>query len=119
MRISDWSSDVCSSDLRTQGQGAVDRVKAPAPSPAKAGGEEARLRTIGSRADERPPAVLAGRQGWGGVSFGSARTVGTPSQPPPAVAGGGAKAKARGFRRSCSNKAIGQATGRAKGWQYV
>src|SRR3546814_11477448 len=86
MRISDWSSDVCSSDLRTQGQGAVDRVKAPAPSPAKAGGEEARLRTIGSRADERPPDVLAGRTGWGGGSFGSARTVGTPSQPLPAVA---------------------------------
>src|SRR5690606_11801882 len=28
-----------------------------------------------------------------GVSPGSARTVGTPSQPPPAFAGGGAKAK--------------------------
>src|SRR3546814_300515 len=61
MRISDWSSDVCSSDL-----------------------------TIGSRANERTPAVLAGRTGWGGVSSRSARTVGTPSQPSPAVAGGGA-----------------------------
>src|SRR3546814_7126871 len=39
-------------------------------------------------------------EGWGGVSSGSARTVGIPSQPPPAFAGGGAKAKARGFRRS-------------------
>src|SRR3546814_115795 len=64
--------------------------RALAPSPAKAGGEAARLRTIGSRANERTPAVLAGRTGWGGVSSRSARTVGTPSQPSPAVAGGGA-----------------------------
>src|SRR3546814_12304080 len=61
------------------------------PSPAKAGGKEGRLRAIGSRPDERHRAVLDGRTGWGGVSFESARTVGTPSQPPPAVAGGGAK----------------------------
>src|SRR3546814_14622917 len=59
--------------------------------PAKAGGEEAHLRATGSCADERTPAVLEGRTGWGGVPFGSARTVGTPSQPPPAFAGGGAK----------------------------
>src|SRR3546814_8928309 len=39
------------------------------------------------------PAVLAGRTGWGGVPFGSVRAVSTPSQPPPAFAGGGAKAK--------------------------
>src|SRR3546814_648075 len=32
-------------------------------------------------------------EGRGGVPFGSARTVGTPSQPPPAFAGGGAKAE--------------------------
>src|SRR3546814_15252531 len=62
-----------------------------APSPAKAGGKEGRLRAIGSRPDERHRAVLDGRTGWGGVSFESARTVGTPSQPPPAVAGGGPK----------------------------
>src|SRR3546814_7975463 len=31
--------------------------------------------------------------GWGGVSLDSARTVSTPSQPPPAFAGGGAKVK--------------------------
>src|SRR3546814_5379123 len=66
MRISDWSSDVCSSDL------------------------EVRLRATGSRADERTPAVLAGRTGWGGVPWGSARTVATPSRTPPAFAGGGA-----------------------------
>src|SRR3546814_2959224 len=58
-----------------------------APSPAKAGGEAVRLRTIGSRADERTPAVLAGRRGWGGVPSGSARAVTIPSRPPPAVAG--------------------------------
>src|SRR3546814_9837646 len=50
------------------------KPRASAPSPAKAGGEAARLRTIGSRANERTPAVLAGRTGWGGVPFGSART---------------------------------------------
>src|SRR3546814_10015261 len=72
MRISDWSSDVCSSDLCRSG-GSRELF---APSPAKAG------------------------EGWGGVLSGSRRTVATPSQPPPAVAGGGAKAKARGFRRS-------------------
>src|SRR3546814_14119064 len=60
-----------------------------APSPAKAGGKEGRLRAIGSRPDERHRAVLDGRTGWGGVSFESARTVGSPSQPPPAAAGGG------------------------------
>src|SRR3546814_17317240 len=35
--------------------------RASAPSTAKAGGEEVRLRAIGSRADDRTPAVLAGR----------------------------------------------------------
>src|SRR5690606_21613422 len=45
-----------------------------------------------SGASFAPSPAKAG-EGWGGVSFGSARTVGTPSQPPPAVAGGGAKAK--------------------------
>src|SRR3546814_3062839 len=44
--------------------------RALAPSPAKAGGEEVRLRATGSRADERTPAVLAGRTGWGGVPLG-------------------------------------------------
>src|SRR3546814_7765215 len=99
MRISDWSSDVCSSDLGSHrvprgdasarvpdvlrdlgskaGMGNGERnmlprpfssvtlwerpkPRASAPSPAKAGGEAARLRTIGSRANERTPAVLAG-----------------------------------------------------------
>src|SRR3546814_11681212 len=46
----------------------------PAPSPAKAG------------------------EGWGGVSFGSSRSVATPSQPPPAVAGGGADLPRSGSR---------------------
>src|SRR3546814_14388879 len=73
--------------------------RALAPSPAKAGGEGARLRATGSRADERTPAVLAGRSGWGGVSSRSARTVRAPSQPPPSSAGGGAEATARRQRR--------------------
>src|SRR3546814_13547710 len=73
--------------------------RALAPSPAKAGGEGARLRATGSRADERTPAVLAGRTGWGGVSSRSARTVRPPSQPPPALAGGGAQARAPGQSR--------------------
>lgn len=34
--------------------------------PPLAGGEEARLRTTGSRADERPKAMPEGRAGWGG-----------------------------------------------------
>src|SRR5690606_23620152 len=50
-------------------------------------GNEVCLRTTGSRADELMPAALAG---WGGVSSGLTRTVATPSQPPPAFAGGGA-----------------------------
>src|SRR3546814_11422508 len=79
--------------------------RALAPSPAKAGGEGARLRATGSRADERTPAVLAGRTGWGGVSSRSARTVSTPSQPPPAFAGGGAEARARGQSRSYRSRA--------------
>src|SRR3546814_17075233 len=66
-----------------------------APSPAKAGGKEGRLRAIGSRPDERHRAVLDGRTGWGGVSSRSARTVRTPSQHPTAVAGGGADATPR------------------------
>src|SRR3546814_3411494 len=96
MRISDWSSDVCSSDLRLHllhqrrervqpgcGDGAAAGTRritparveaAPAasfwlPSLRRQGGEAARLRTIGSRANERPPAVLAGRTGWGGGPY--------------------------------------------------
>src|SRR3546814_10593863 len=41
------------------------------------------------------PSPAKAGEGWGGVPFGSFRTVGTPSQPPPAFAGGGAKSKAR------------------------
>src|SRR3546814_6042472 len=37
------------------------------------------------------PSPSKAGEGWGGVSSGSARTVGTPSQPSPAFAGGGAK----------------------------
>src|SRR3546814_20053930 len=74
--------------------------RALAPSPAKAGGEGARLRATGSRADERTPAVLAGRTGWGGVSSRSARPVSPPSQPPPDIAGGGAASSAPGSTRS-------------------
>src|SRR3546814_10834286 len=71
MRISDWSSDVCSSDLscagtvRTRSGAGISSISPLAPSPAKAG------------------------EGWGGVPFGSVRAVGTPSLPPPAFAGGG------------------------------
>src|SRR3546814_16135027 len=47
------------------------------------------------RLQPRPsaPSPAKAGEGWGGVPFGSARTVGTPSQPPPAFAGGGAKAE--------------------------
>src|SRR5690606_5787517 len=41
------------------------------------------------------PSPAKAGEGWGGVSFGSARTV-APSQPLPAFAGGGAKTRARG-----------------------
>src|SRR3546814_14551767 len=77
-----------------QAQGRL-QPRALAPSPAKAGGKEGRLRAIGSRPDERHRAVLDGRTGWGGVSSRSARTGGPPSQPPPAVPGGGAAATPR------------------------
>src|SRR3546814_19006782 len=50
--------------------------RASAPSTAKAGGEEVRLRAIGSRADERTPAMLAGRTGWGGLPRSEERSVG-------------------------------------------
>src|SRR3546814_13071932 len=56
--------------------------RALAPSPAKAGGEEVRLRATGARADERTPAVLAGRSGWGGMPSGPPRTVAHPPNPP-------------------------------------
>src|SRR5690606_33074770 len=46
------------------------------------------------------PSPAKAGEGWGGVPLGSSRTVSTPSQPPPAVAGGGATAEARGCRRS-------------------
>src|SRR3546814_13855873 len=44
------------------------------------------------------PSPSKAGEGWGGVSLRSARTVGTPSQPTPAFAGGGARAEARGCR---------------------
>src|SRR3546814_5910646 len=49
------------------------------------------------RLQPRPsaPSPAKAGEGWGGVPFGSARTVGTPSQPPPAFAGGGARARGR------------------------
>src|SRR3546814_5091141 len=90
-RVPALERDLVGAALR-QAQGRL-QPRALAPSPAKAGGEAARLRTIGSRANERPPAVLAGRTGRGGVPLASPRSVDTPSQPPPAFAGGGATAK--------------------------
>src|SRR3546814_6556405 len=90
MRISDWSSDVCSSDLsaavafRNASSVMVVRIF---PRPALAGAAEA--------ASFAPSPAKAG-EGWGGVPLGSSRTVNTPSQPPHAVAGAGAKARARG-----------------------
>src|SRR3546814_9830709 len=92
-RVPALERDLVGAALR-QAQGRL-QPRALAPSPAKAGGVAARLRTIGSRANERTPAVLAGRTGWGGVSSRSARTGGTPSKPSPAVAGGGADATPR------------------------
>src|SRR3546814_14744906 len=50
------------------------------------------------------PPSCEGRGGLGRGAVGSARTVTTPSQPPPAVAGGGAKARARGCSRSCTSR---------------
>src|SRR3546814_18948903 len=85
-RVPALERDLVGAALR-QAQGRL-QPRALAPSPAKAGGEAARLRTIGSGANERTPAVLAGRTGWGGVSSRSTRTVGPPSPPPPAVAAG-------------------------------
>src|SRR3546814_1719860 len=46
-----------------------------------------------------PSPAKAGRVGEGCLPR-SARTVSTPSQPPPAFAGGGAKTRARGLSRS-------------------
>src|SRR3546814_1804336 len=83
MRISDWSSDVCSSDLTSS-----PRLQYP---PASARGQCARPRPCGS-GFRPPPLRRQGRVGEG-CFLGSARTVDTPSQPPPAFAGGGATAK--------------------------
>src|SRR3546814_7271815 len=75
MRISDWSSDVCSSDL-------------PLPARGRPTGFFVLL----------PPLRRQGRAGEGlrqrrRLPEGSVRAVTTPSQPPPAFAGGGAKAR--------------------------
>src|SRR3546814_8157857 len=81
LRISDWSSDVCSSDL-------------PAP-------RRARKATSGAVCGNRSASLLQsslpceGRGGLGRGAFGSVRTVTTPSQPPPAFAGGGARPRSR------------------------
>src|SRR3546814_3854724 len=75
---------------RAQGRGVEEVEGLTAALPCRSGG---------SRELFAPSPAKAG-EGWGGVLSGSRRTVATPSQPPPAVAGGGAKAKARGFRRS-------------------
>ena len=65
---------------------------ASAPPPAKAGGEEARLRATGARADERPRAAPEGRTGWEGVSLDS-RDPTAPLPNPPLQAGEGAGAE--------------------------
>src|SRR3546814_17239526 len=57
--------------------------RALAPSPAKARGEAARLRTLGSRPHDPPPPALTGRKGSGAVSSTSPQHLGTPPPPHP------------------------------------
>src|SRR3546814_19657481 len=80
MRISDWSSDVCSSDLSTAGSGWSGSC---------AGTVRTRSGAGTSSISPRAPSPAKAGEGWGGVPFGSVRAVGTPSLPPPAFAGGG------------------------------
>src|SRR3546814_16541709 len=46
------------------------------------------------------PSPAQAGEDWGGVPFGSFHTVGTPTQPPPAFAGGGDQTTARGVTRT-------------------
>src|SRR3546814_9936745 len=109
MRISDWSSDVCSSDLHLRFRrphvhsAARTRTRPHRPARAcpRAGGGPLRLYRLHPAAHVAlaPSPAKAGRVGEGCLPR-SARTVSTPSQPPPAFAGGGAKTRARGLSRS-------------------
>src|SRR3546814_1163445 len=96
MRISDWSSDVCSSDLRTE-EGSGD--------PARAADTGQHSAAIGSRADMTHP---RGR-----------RRISNPGSVIP-DAGRRSQACAPGHGRSWRGIAeIGRASGRERGCKYV
>src|SRR3546814_2683115 len=107
MRISDWSSDVCSSDLavaiavhaREVIAGAVDlRVRGERQERRQdKGRQEFHRRIVVVPLALAPPPAKAGG-GWEGVPTVRADPKGTPPRPSPAFAGEGARA--RGFRRS-------------------
>src|SRR3546814_3494548 len=97
MRISDWSSDVCSSDLRRRRRqaghaaGAEGRRQGAGQGAQQAPGRQIwpPLMAIWERLQPRafaPYPAKAG-EGWGGVPLASPRTDTTLSQPPPAFAG--------------------------------
>src|SRR3546814_13299667 len=108
MRISDWSSDVCSSDLRPRITAPkVDRLLQPGP----AGGGACCVGGHGvARLVRRWKQIVIVRDApdrlAGGVATVRAEHKDTPPQPSPALAGEGDKARA--FRRSyrgCSRRA--------------
>src|SRR3546814_480266 len=73
--------------LRTHPAAALGRGEEEA---AFAGVVSPRIALVGAAsAASFAPSPAKAWEGWGGVPLGSARTVGTPSQPPPAFAGGG------------------------------
>src|SRR3546814_10039628 len=71
MRISDWSSDVCASDLETRQRRAVERGRQPR---ARAG--DAAVRAGGGRAAAGAHLAVGGRGAWGvgRLRGGAART---------------------------------------------
>src|SRR3546814_18176480 len=75
-RVPALERDLVGAALR-QPQGRL-QPRTLAPSPAKAGGEAARLRTIGSRANARTAAMPAGRPGWGAVDGRRPTNAGNP-----------------------------------------
>src|SRR3546814_13356872 len=92
MRISDWISDVCSSDLPACGEVAPGLVGA-------------------ASAASSSSLPCEGRGGLGrageGCLWASPQTGDTPSQPPPAFAGGGRSEERRGgeeWRSTCNSR---------------